>query len=42
MVSFGNQLRIDFCNISRSTKFEKSFLKHLTDSGIPVNILNNK
>jgi NRPS condensation-like uncharacterized protein len=42
MVSFGNQLRLDFCNISRSTKFEKSFLKHLTDSGIPVNILNTK
>jgi len=39
MVTFGNQLRLDFCNISRSTKFEKSFLKHLAESGVPVKVL---
>jgi NRPS condensation-like uncharacterized protein len=42
MVTFGNHLRLDFCNISRSTSFEMHFLKHLTESGIPVKILNNK
>ena len=42
MVTFGNQLRLNFCNISRSTSFEMHFLKHLTESGIQVKILNNK
>jgi NRPS condensation-like uncharacterized protein len=42
MVTFRNQLRLDFCNITRSTSFEMHFIKHLTESGIPVKVLNNK
>jgi NRPS condensation-like uncharacterized protein len=42
MVTFRNQLRLNFGNISRSTRFEMYFLKHLTESGIPVKVLNNK
>ena len=42
MVTFRNHMRLDFCNISRSTSFEMHFLKHLTESGIPVKVLNNK
>lgn len=42
MVSFGNTLHLNFSNISGSTIFEMYFLKHLTESGIPVKILNNK
>jgi NRPS condensation-like uncharacterized protein len=42
MVAFRNQLRLNFGNISRSTRFEMNFLKHLTGSGIPVKVLNNK
>lgn len=42
MVTFRNSVRLDFCNITRSTNFEMHFLKHLTESGIPVKILNNK
>jgi len=42
MVTFRNQLRLDFCNITRSKSFEMHFLKHLTESGIPVKVLNNK
>jgi NRPS condensation-like uncharacterized protein len=41
MVTFRNQLRLDFGNISRSTSFEMHFLKYLTESGIPVKILIN-
>jgi NRPS condensation-like uncharacterized protein len=41
MVTFRNQLRLDFGNISRSTNFEMHFLKYLTESGIPVKILSN-
>jgi hypothetical protein len=41
MVTFRNQLRLDFGNISRSTRFEMHFLKHLTESGIPVRVMNN-
>ena len=41
MVTFRNQLRLDFGNISRSTRFEMHFLKHLTESGIHVRIMNN-
>jgi len=40
MVTFRNQIRLDFGNISRSTSFEMHFLRHFTDSGIPVKILN--
>ena len=41
MVTFKNQLRLDFCNISGSTRLEMHFIKYLTESGIPVKILNN-
>jgi NRPS condensation-like uncharacterized protein len=41
MVTFKNQLRLDFGNISRSTSFEMHFLKYLTESEIPVKILSN-
>ncbi len=41
MVTFGNQLRLSFGNISDSTNFERHFLKHLTESGIPVKVLTN-
>jgi NRPS condensation-like uncharacterized protein len=42
MVTFKHQLRLDFGNISQSTRFEMQFLKHLTDAGIPVKVLKNK
>ena len=42
MVSFRNQLHLNFCNISVSTHFEMHFIKHLTELGIPVRILNTK
>jgi NRPS condensation-like uncharacterized protein len=42
MVTFKNHLRLDFGNISGSTRFEMHFLKHLTESGINVKILNHK
>jgi hypothetical protein len=42
MVSFRNKLHLNFSNISGSTLFEKYFFRHLTESGIPVKILNNK
>ena len=41
MVTFRNQVRLDFGNISGSTRFEMYFLKHLTEAGIPVKILSN-
>jgi NRPS condensation-like uncharacterized protein len=42
MVTFRNQMRLNFGNISRSTRFEMYFFRQLTESGIPVKILNNK
>jgi NRPS condensation-like uncharacterized protein len=42
MVTFRDHLRLNFGNISRSTNFEMYFLRHLTESGIPVKVLNNK
>ncbi len=42
MVAFKDQLRLNFGNISRSTSFEMHFLRHLTESGIPVKVLKNK
>jgi NRPS condensation-like uncharacterized protein len=42
MVTFRNKLRLDFCNISKSTTLEMHFLRHFTESGIPVKVLNNK
>jgi hypothetical protein len=41
MVSFKNQLRLNFGNISKSNRFEMHYLKHLTESGIPVKILKS-
>jgi NRPS condensation-like uncharacterized protein len=42
MVTFRNKLRLTFCNISKSTSFELHFLKHLSESGVTVKVLNNK
>ncbi|MDO9339001.1 MAG: hypothetical protein Q7T72_00560 [Bacteroidales bacterium] len=42
MVTFRNKMRLNFCSISQSTGLEKHFLKHFTDSGIHVKVLNNK
>jgi NRPS condensation-like uncharacterized protein len=42
MVTFRNHLRLNFANISRSNRFQMHFLKHLTESGIHVKILNNR
>jgi NRPS condensation-like uncharacterized protein len=41
MVSFKDKLRICFCNITESNELERFILKHLSDSGIHVKILNN-
>jgi NRPS condensation-like uncharacterized protein len=41
MVTFRNKLHLAFGNISRSTRFEMHFLKHLTESGIPVRVRKN-
>jgi NRPS condensation-like uncharacterized protein len=41
MVSFRNQLRLNFGNVSHSTSFEMHFFKQLAESGIPVKILKN-
>jgi NRPS condensation-like uncharacterized protein len=41
MVTFRDQLHLDFGNITRSTRFEMHFLKHLTESGIPVRVMKN-
>ena len=41
MVTFKNKLHLAFGNISRSTRFEMHFLKHLTESGIPVRVMKN-
>lgn len=42
MVTFKNKMRLTFCNIAHSTELEKHFLKHFTESGIHVKVLNNK
>ncbi|HKK42460.1 MAG TPA: hypothetical protein VJ963_08635 [Bacteroidales bacterium] len=42
IISFKNKLRITFCNITLSNELERLILKHLSDSGIHVKILNNK
>ena len=42
MVTFKNKMRLTFCNIAHSTELEKQFLKHFTESGIHVKVLNNK
>jgi NRPS condensation-like uncharacterized protein len=40
LVSFKGKLRICFSNITQSREFERYVLKHLSDSGIHVKILN--
>lgn len=42
MVTFRNHLRLNFANISSSNGFQMHFLRHLTESGIHVKILNNR
>jgi len=41
LVSYKNKLRISFCNITESCELERHILKHLSDAGIHVKILNN-
>ncbi len=41
MVSFNDKLRICFCNITRSSELEQNILRHLSDAGIHVKIMNN-
>ncbi|MCU0473220.1 MAG: hypothetical protein MUC93_07620 [Bacteroidales bacterium] len=41
MVSFKDKLRLCFCNITQSNELERHILKHLSDSGIHIKILNN-
>jgi hypothetical protein len=40
LVSFKGELRICFSNITQSREFERHVLKHLSDAGIHVKILN--
>ena len=41
VVSYKNKLRMCFCNITESNELERLILKHLSDSGIHIKILNN-
>ena len=41
IVSYKDKLRICFCNISQSRELERLFLRHLSDAGIHVKILND-
>jgi NRPS condensation-like uncharacterized protein len=41
LVSYKDKLRICFCNITESRELERLILKHLSDAGIHVKILNN-
>jgi NRPS condensation-like uncharacterized protein len=42
IVTFKNKLRLTFCNVSKSARLEEYFLKHFTDLGIHVKVLNIK
>ncbi len=42
IISFKDKLRICFSNVSESWDLERRILKHLTDAGIRVKILNNQ
>ena len=42
LISYSDKLRICFCNITQSNEVERLILRHLTDAGIHVKILNNK
>lgn len=41
LISYNNRFRINFCNITRSSELEQLILKHLSESGIHVKVLNN-
>ncbi len=41
IVSFKDRIRMCFCNITGSNELEQSFLKHLSESGIHIKILND-
>jgi NRPS condensation-like uncharacterized protein len=41
MVSYKNKLRICFCNVTQATELERYILRHLSDAGIHVKIMNN-
>jgi NRPS condensation-like uncharacterized protein len=41
LVSYKDKLRICFCNITQSRELERHILRHLSDAGIHVKILNN-
>jgi NRPS condensation-like uncharacterized protein len=41
LVSYKDKLRICFCNITQSRELERHILKHFSDAGIHVKILNN-
>lgn len=40
LLSYKDKLRICFCNITQSTELERHILKHLSDAGIHVKVLN--
>ncbi|MGB8490844.1 MAG: hypothetical protein WCE64_07275 [Bacteroidales bacterium] len=41
MISYKDDLRICFCNITESNELERNIFRHFTDAGIHVRILNN-
>ncbi len=41
LVSYKDKLRICFCNVTQSRELERYILRHLSDAGIHVKILNN-
>lgn len=41
IVSFKDKVKMCFCNMTESNELEQSILKHLSDSGIHIKILNN-
>jgi NRPS condensation-like uncharacterized protein len=41
LISYKDKLRICFCNVTESHELEQHILRHLSDAGIHVKILNN-
>ena len=41
LISYKDKLRICFCNVSESHELEQHILRHLSDAGIHVKIINN-
>ncbi|MCX6334193.1 MAG: hypothetical protein NT092_07810 [Bacteroidia bacterium] len=41
LISYKDNLRISFCNITQSSELEQNIFKHLSDAGIHVKIMNN-